>query len=138
MNTIQLRPIYPTADEVKKRQASAIVQRQQQREARRQLFIDTEPVDMHLSYVEYEQYLNGQSYESIAHKRHIAYQNWIVQKEAKAFEKVQVLYRWKNLLNETPSYYIRRTKKDIYRLNLQVAQAVGRWRSLCAAKKIYC
>jgi hypothetical protein len=85
---------------------------------------------MHISYAEYEKYLVGHSYESIAHERYNAYKQWLVQKEKKAFEAVQALYRWKNLLNETRSYYMRSTAKERNRLNLQVAQAIGRWRSL--------
>lgn len=130
MSTIQLRPIYPTAEEVAERQACALVQRHRHREERRQLFVDTEPADMHISYAEYEKYLVGHSYESIAHERYNAYKQWLVQKEKKAFEAVQALYRWKNLLNETRSYYMRSTAKERNRLNLQVAQAIGRWRSL--------
>ena len=137
MNTIQLRPTYPTTGDVAKRQANAHTQRCQQRNMRRQLFIDTELVNMHLSYAEYEKFLEGHTYESIAYKQHIAYHTRLVQREAKAFEVVQELYRWKNMLNETGSYYMRRTAKDKCRLSLRVAQAVGRWRCLCAALTRY-
>ena len=130
---MQLRPNYPTAEEVIEKQANARVQRCKQRNVRRQLFIDTEPVEMHLSYAEYEQFLYGHSYESIWYKRRVADRERLVQREAKAFEVVEELYRLKNVLDETRSFYTRRRAKDKRKLNLRVARAVGRWRRLCAS-----
>lgn len=81
------------------------------------MFVETEPADMALSYEEYEDFLNGTSYEVISNRQSVRMQRDARSCVQKAFDKVQEQCRYLDYVQEMlgeNEHEIPKLKYDLY------------------------
>ena len=119
VSRMQLRPQYP---QVSGRKKSMCVTRK----ARQMLFAETEPIDMAISYDEYEEFLRGVSYDVIWNRQCVRVQREREARYQKAFDNVVELCRYQDFVRETFGEHDR----EIPKLTRDVQTAFLNWESM--------
>jgi len=126
---MQLKPKYPSPKEVMKRSIAFQHKKAHERELRKQMVFETEPRDLSLTFEEYRELLDGQSYALIWEAQQLGTEESRITQEQALFEKLRHLYQHIEMLTEMK--HLQPCGRTMMQMYLELQDLCYKWEQLC-------